>query len=70
MGGHSADFNTEGVQFAPAYGVPNKWIMIGRKYGNSATTCYTHNQLEGSDPEWGYTREKSEAKLHVQCCSF
>lgn len=70
MGGHASDFNLEGEQWAPVYGENNHWVLIGRKYGNSATTCYSHDQLEGVPPEWGLTRGKPESKLHIQCCSF
>ncbi|KAL7531697.1 hypothetical protein ACHAXR_008063 [Thalassiosira sp. AJA248-18] len=70
MGGHSEDFNLQGEQWAPVYGTGNQWVLIGRKYENSATTCYTHNQLEGESPSWGLSSDNSRAKRHVQCCTF
>mmetsp|Transcript_27007 Transcript_27007/g.57005 ORF Transcript_27007/g.57005 Transcript_27007/m.57005 type:complete len:693 (+) Transcript_27007:57-2135(+) len=70
MGGHTAIFNSEDEQWAPVYGEPNYWVQIGRKYGNSATTCLSHKQLEGSNPEWGLSNDNASAKRHIQCCSF
>jgi len=72
MGQHSANFNYEGEQWAPVFaeGVENNWVQIGTKYGNSATTCFSHVQLEGSPPEWGMSGDNSSAKRHIQCCSF
>jgi len=72
MGEHSADFNLEGEQWAPVFGEgeANNWVLIGRKYDNSATTCYSHQQLEGSSPDWGWSSGNSGAKRHIQCCSF
>jgi len=72
MGGHSADFNLEGEQWAPFEegDGKNNWVLVGRKYGNSATTCYSHKQLEGSSPAWGLSGEKASFKRHIQCCSF
>lgn len=69
MGGHS-DLNLHGEQWAPVYGTDNHWVQIGQKYGNSATTCYTHQQLEGNDPYWGYSSDNASAKQFIQCCSF
>ena len=69
-GGHSVDFNLEGEQWAPVYGAYNRWVLIGTKYGNSATTCFMHNVLEGGPPEWGLTSKNAGAKKHIQCCSF
>ncbi|KAL3823016.1 hypothetical protein ACHAXA_005204 [Cyclostephanos tholiformis] len=70
MGGHSADFNREGEQWSPVYGTENQWVLIGRKYENSAFTCLTHHDLEGSHPDWGLTADNSSAKLHIMCCSL
>ena len=69
---HSADFNLEGEQWAPVFGEreANNWVLIGRKYDNSATTCYFHTQLEGSSPDWGLSSDNSGSKRHIQCCSF
>ena len=70
MGGHSVDFNREGEQWSPVFGSENNWVMIGQKYENSATTCYTHRELEGGSPSWGLTNDNFEAKRFIQCCSF
>lgn len=70
LGGHASDFNLEGEQWAPMFGEENSWVMIGRKYGNVATTCLTHKQLEGMPPDWGLTSDNAGAKLHVMCCSI
>jgi len=69
-GGHSADFNSEGEQWAPISGKSNAWVMIGRKHDNSATTCLTYEQLEGGEPDWGLTTDNQGAKFHIQCCSY
>ena len=72
IGKHSVDFNLEGEQWAPFGGAgedTNNWVLIGRKYGNSATTCYTHKQLEGHLPTWGLSSDKANVKQHIQCCS-
>ena len=70
VGGHSVDFNLEGEQWAPVYGDDNSWVLIGRKFQNSATTCMTHVDLEGTFPDWGLTGDNAGAKLHIQCCSL
>ena len=44
--------------------------MVGQKHGNSATTCMTHEQLEGSPPVWGETGEWPEMKKHIMCCEI
>lgn len=54
-GEHPSDFNSQGEQWAPVYGRDNSWVLVGTKYGNVATTCYTHEQLEGGAPGWGLT---------------
>jgi len=60
----------EGEQWAPFLGKDdNNWVLVGRKYGNSATTCYSHEQLEGSLPVWGLSSENARVKRHIQCCS-
>lgn len=71
MGGHAADFNTEGEQWAPVYGQnKNHWVMIGMKYQNKATTCMTSEELEGEMPAWGMTKENAQLKKYILCCSF
>lgn len=66
MGGHDADFRSEGEQWAPVYGEKNRWVMIGMKYQNSATTCMGSSELEGNDPDW----ENASAKKYILCCSI
>ena len=68
LGGHSSDFNSEGEQWAPVFGHSNKWVMIGQKQGNSATTCFGHEDLEGGPPDWGLTSDNPEVKKHIMCC--
>lgn len=73
IGGHNADFNLEGEQWAPIndpQGGGNLWVQIGQKHGNSATTCIIHNELEGKFPEWGLSDSEADKKRHIQCCSF
>jgi hypothetical protein len=70
LGGHSADFNSQGVQYSPLYGESNAWVMIGQKDGNAATTCMMHTQLEGGEPDWGLNDERQDIKNHILCCSI
>jgi hypothetical protein len=68
MGGHSGVFY--GEQWAPVLDAANQWVMIGQKYDNAATTCLTHEQLEGTLPDWGTTSQNSESKEHILCCDI
>ena len=70
IGGHIVDFNSEGEQWAPVHDFDNHWVLVGQKYQNSATTCMTHMELEGSSPDWGLTNENAHLKKHIMCCSF
>jgi hypothetical protein len=70
LGRHRVDFNAEGVLYAPVFGNENHWVMIGQKGENSATTCMSHYQLEGSYPTWGLTDEQSEYKKYILCCTM
>ena len=75
MGGHAADFNAEGEQWAPIYatsatGELNHWVQIGRKYQNRMTTCMDNQQLEGGPPEWGLSNENADQKHHILCCDL
>lgn len=62
----------EGVQWAPFMSdLPedeNEWVMVGQKDGNDATTCYTHDELEGNFPDWGLTSDVPELKKYIMCC--
>ena len=69
LGGHDANFDEEGEQWAPLYGQSNHWVMIGKKGTNMSTTCLTHVQLNGEKPEWGDDRSHKELKQHLMCCS-
>lgn len=68
IGGHSHDLDTE--QWAPLFGEDNHWVLVGRKYDNVATTCFTHSDLEGHEPDWGLTSDNFNAKHHILCCSL
>ena len=70
IGGHAADFNTEGEMWAPVYGEQNHWVMIGQKYQKRGTTCMDNTELEGEDPSWGLSSERAELKKYIACCSF
>lgn len=70
MGRHKVDFNAEGELYAPVFGNENHWVMIGQKGENSATTCMSHYQLEGSNPTWGLTTDRTELKKYVLCCTM
>ena len=70
MGGHKTDLNTEGEQWAPLFGEDNHWVMIGQKYGNSATTCMDSYELEGEPPDWGTSNSNASKKKFIMCCSF
>lgn len=69
IGGHDANFDEEGEQWAPVFGKSNHWVMVGRKGTNSATTCLSHVQLNGQEPSWGLDGSNKEMKKHVMCCS-
>ena len=62
----------EDVQWAPFMSdLPNdenKWVMVGQKDRNDATTCYTHDELEGGSPDWGLTNDMPEIKKYIMCC--
>jgi len=68
LGGHQADFEEEGEQWAPLFG-QNHWVMIGKRGTNLATTCLSHLQLTGEEPSWGLDGSNKEMKKHVMCCS-
>jgi len=71
MGRHkNVDFNKMGEIYAPVYGKENYWIMIGQKDGNSATTCMSHHQLEGTHPDWGLNSDSPELKPYIMCCNM
>ena len=67
-GGHTTDISAEGMQWAPVFGHDNHWVMVGTKNGNSATTCFSHEDLEGNAPSWGLSAEMPEFKRHIMCC--
>lgn len=66
--GHSTDISAEGVQWAPVYAHENYWVMVGQKHENSATTCFSYEDLEGGLPDWGLTSKEHEIKKHIMCC--
>ncbi len=74
IGRHTVDFNAEGEQWAPYLTSEsdgsNHWVMIGQMHGNSATTCMSHEELEGGLPIWGTTGDWPETKKHVLCCEL
>ena len=65
MGGHRYDFDIQGEQWAPLSDEENAWVMIGQRYQNSATTCGSFIDLEGSSPVEGIHRDM---KKHIMCC--
>ena len=69
LGGQIAYFEKEGLQWAPIFGQENHWVLIGRKGTNSATTCLSHEQLEGVAAPWGLDGSMKEVKKHIMCCS-
>ena len=69
IGGHDANFDEEGEQWAPVFGQANHWVMIGKKGTNKSTTCLSHVQLTGEEPSWGIDGSSKEKKLHIMCCS-
>ena len=68
--GHTTDISAEGIQWAPYFyeGASNLWVMVGQKDENSGTTCYSHEELEGTSPEWGSTSDMPEIKKYIMCC--
>jgi len=69
IGGHTADFNEEGEQWAPVFGKSNHWVLIGKRGQNSATSCLSHVQLNGEEPSWGLDGSNKEMTKYVLCCS-
>ena len=69
IGGHDADFNEVGEQWAPVYGQTNHWVLIGKRGTNLSTTCLSHVQLSGEEPSWGLDGSNKEMKKYVMCCS-
>lgn len=67
--GHTTDISAEGLQWAPVFGAANHWVMVGMKDGNSATTCFGHEDLEGETPTWGLSSDMHQIKEHIMCCS-
>jgi hypothetical protein len=70
IGGHAEDFNWVGEQWAPLSHASNYWVQIGRKFDNSATTCMDSWELLGEQPSWGLTKERSDVKKYIMCCSL
>ena len=76
-GAHQLEFNVEGEQYAPVMGGANHWVMIGNVNKNnnseskdkSTSTCMTHRQFHGKNPEWGFNGDRSEVKQYVMCCT-
>jgi hypothetical protein len=60
------DLNDE--HYSPVAGVENAWVNVGKKDGDSATTCLGYDQLYPSKPEWGLTAAQPEMKRYVLCC--
>ena len=69
IGGHQADFEVEGEQWAPVFGQENHWVMIGKRGNNHSTTCLSHVQLSGNEPSWGLDDSNKQVKKHIMCCS-
>ena len=69
--GHPVDFNTETImQWSPWNEDTGKgWVLVSRKYQNSATTCMTYSELEGGIPSWDESSNLAEAKKYILCCS-
>jgi hypothetical protein len=70
ISGHDADFTTEGVQWAPVFGDENHWVLLSYKGSNSATTCMSHADLEGTAPDWGLSNARPWLKRHIMCCNL
>ena len=64
--GHPVHDNSEvfdqGEFWSPILSHSNESVMIGRKYGNSATTCMTSSELDGID------NNRSIFSQYVMCC--
>jgi hypothetical protein len=45
-------------------------VLLSQKSGNSATTCMSHADLEGSEPDWGTSNARPWLKKHVMCCNL
>lgn len=45
-------------------------VLLSQKGGNSATTCMTHFDLEGTEPDWGLSGARPWLKRHIMCCNL
>jgi hypothetical protein len=80
MGG--LELSIEGEQYAPVMGGKNHWVMIGNvssEINNDGTmieskdknmsTCQTHRQFHGKNPDWGFNGDRRELKQYIMCCT-
>jgi hypothetical protein len=82
MGGlHQLELNIEGEQYAPVMGGKNHWVMIGNvsihnddgtmieSKDKNMSTCQTHRQFHGKNPDWGFNGDRRELKQYIMCCT-
>ena len=82
MGGlHQLELNIEGEQYAPVMGGKNHWVMIGNvsihnddgtmieSKDKNMSTCQTHRQFHGTNPDWGFNGDRRELKQYIMCCT-
>jgi hypothetical protein len=78
MGG--LELSIEGEQYAPVMGGKNHWVMIGNvsseinrttieSKDKDMSTCQTHRQFHGKNPDWGFNGDRRELKQYIMCCT-
>ena len=68
MPGVPNGFDTNDEHYSPVADVPNAWVNVGKKNGDSATTCRGYDELTPNKPEWGLSSAHPEMKRYVLCC--
>jgi len=59
-----------GVSYYHSQRISTLHFSSGTKHGNSATTCFGHEDLEGDLPVWGTSSAEKDLKKHIMCCSI
>jgi hypothetical protein len=61
-------FDTNVEHYSPVSNFHNAWVNVGKKNGDSESTCLGFDQLYPNQPEWGLTSAQPELKRYVLCC--
>jgi len=61
-------FDPNDEHYSPVADVENAWVNVGKKEGDSATSCRGYDELYPSQPEWGLTSDRPDLKRYILCC--